>query len=159
VDNVHTFSFGLGRTSVGSGRIPHVSAGVQCLRGRECGSSPTSGTVFPQVNGLFLLWVLTKPLKVLTAAYRFLCGQQGLTVATLVGRRPGSRWGALVIDSCPPATMTSASPARMVRAASMMATRPDRHTLLTVMAGVDIGMPAATAACLAGFWPHPAWTT
>jgi hypothetical protein len=31
--------------------------------------------VFPQVSGLFLLWVLTKPPKVLTAAYRFWCGK------------------------------------------------------------------------------------
>jgi hypothetical protein len=47
VDSVHTFGFGLGRTSVGSGRIPHVSAGAQCLQGLECSSSPTSGTCFP----------------------------------------------------------------------------------------------------------------
>ena len=31
VDSVNTFGVGSGRTSVGSGRIPHVSAGVQCL--------------------------------------------------------------------------------------------------------------------------------
>ena len=44
VDNVHTLGFGSGRTWVGSGRIPHVSAGGQCLQGLECSSSPTSGT-------------------------------------------------------------------------------------------------------------------
>ena len=47
VDTVHTSAVGLGRTSVGSGRIPHVSGGAQCLQGRESGSSPTSGTCFP----------------------------------------------------------------------------------------------------------------
>lgn len=71
VYSVHTSGIGSVRISAGSGRIPHVSGGVQCLRGRECSSSPTSGTVFPQVKGLFLLWVLTNPPKVLTAPYRF----------------------------------------------------------------------------------------
>ena len=47
VYNVHTLGFGSGRTWAGSGRIPHVSAGAQCLQGRECSSSPTSGTCFP----------------------------------------------------------------------------------------------------------------
>jgi hypothetical protein len=47
VYKVHTLGFGLGSTGAGSARFPHVSAGVQCLRGRECSSSPTSGTCFP----------------------------------------------------------------------------------------------------------------
>jgi hypothetical protein len=51
VDSVHKFGFGLGRTLVGSGRIPHVSAGGQCLQGLECSSSPTSGTCFPSSEG------------------------------------------------------------------------------------------------------------
>jgi hypothetical protein len=51
VDSVHTFGFGLGRTSVRSGRIPQVSGSSQFLQGLESGSSPTSGTVFPQVRG------------------------------------------------------------------------------------------------------------
>ena len=74
-------------------------------------------------------------------------------------RAPGSRCGAPVIDSIPPATTTSNSPARISCAASAMASSPDRHTLLTVMDGTVIGMPAATAACRAGFWPAPAWST
>ena len=60
-----------------------------------------------------------------------------------------SRCGALVIDSMPPATTISNSPARISWSASAIASRPDRHTLLTVTAGVVIGMPAATAACRA----------
>ncbi|MCB5293475.1 hypothetical protein BJQ90_02925 [Arthrobacter sp. SO3] len=52
VDSVHTLGPGLGRTGAGLARIPHVSAGAQCLQGPEPGSSPTSGTVFPQVKGL-----------------------------------------------------------------------------------------------------------
>ena len=51
VDSVHTLGLGLGRTGAGLGRIAYVSAGVQCLQGLEPGSSPTSGTVFPQVRG------------------------------------------------------------------------------------------------------------
>ena len=50
VDSVHTLGHGLGRTGAGLARIPYVSAGVQCFRGLEPGSSPTSGTVFPQVS-------------------------------------------------------------------------------------------------------------
>ena len=53
VHNVHTLGFGSGRTGAGLGRIPYVWAGVQCLQGLEPGSSPTSGTVFPQVRDLF----------------------------------------------------------------------------------------------------------
>jgi|GEM_PF-6439819 hypothetical protein len=52
VDTVHTFGFGLGRTSVGLGRITYVSGGVQCLQGLESGSSPTLGT-FSHVRGPF----------------------------------------------------------------------------------------------------------
>ena len=55
VDSVHTFGFGLGRTSVVSGRIRHVSGGAQCLQRLECGSSPTSGTCFPSSEGVFAL--------------------------------------------------------------------------------------------------------
>ena len=46
-DKVHTFGFGLGRTTVELLWIPYVSAGAQCLPGLECSSSPTSGTCFP----------------------------------------------------------------------------------------------------------------
>ena len=53
MDSVHTLGLGLGRTGAGQARIPYVLAGVQCLQGLEPGSSPTSGTVFPQVRGLF----------------------------------------------------------------------------------------------------------
>ncbi len=58
----------------------------------------------------------------------------------------GSRCGALVIDSMPPATTTSHSPSRTSWSASAMALIPDRHTLLTVSAGTDIGTPAPAAA-------------
>jgi hypothetical protein len=53
VDNVHTRVFGSGRMLVGSGRIPHVSAGAQCSQGGEFSSSPTSGTTFSLVRGDF----------------------------------------------------------------------------------------------------------
>ena len=74
-------------------------------------------------------------------------------------RAPGSRCGAPVMDSMPPATTTSNSPARISCAASAIASSPDRHTLLIVRDGTDIGMPPATAAWRVGFCPAPAWST
>ena len=59
----------------------------------------------------------------------------------------------------PPATMTSNSPSLIRSAAWAIASSPDRQTLLTVVAGVVIGMPALTAACLAVIWPAPACST
>ena len=63
------------------------------------------------------------------------------------------------MDSMPPATITSCSPSLISCAASAMASSPDRHTLLTVSAGILIGIPAATAACRAVIWPAPACRT
>ncbi len=71
----------------------------------------------------------------------------------------GSRCGAWVIDSMPPATTTSTSPARISWSASAIALMPERQTLLIVIDGTFIGMPPATAAVRAGFWPAPAWMT
>jgi len=65
----------------------------------------------------------------------------------------------LVIDSWPPATTISTSPARMSWSASAIASRPDKHTLLIVIDGTLIGMPALTALIRAGIWPAPAWST
>jgi hypothetical protein len=70
-----------------------------------------------------------------------------------------SRWGAWVIDSMPPATITSYSPSRISWDASAMASRPDRQTLFTVSAGTSMAMPAATAACRAVICPAPACST
>ena len=62
VDSVRTLGHGLGGTGTGTGtgtglgRIPCVLAGVQCLQGLEPGSSPTSGTVFPQVRGFLVFF-------------------------------------------------------------------------------------------------------
>ena len=74
-------------------------------------------------------------------------------------RELASRCGAWVIDSMPPATTISNSPARMSWSASAIASRPERQTLFSVNEGTDIGMPPATAAGRAGFWPAPAWMT
>jgi hypothetical protein len=63
------------------------------------------------------------------------------------------------MDSIPPATTTSCSPARINWSASAIAVSPDRHTLFTVSAGTDIEMPAPTAACRAGICPAPAGST
>ena len=68
-------------------------------------------------------------------------------------------WGALVIDSWPPATTTSYSPARTSIAACVIALIPDRQSLLIVIALTVIGMPAFTADWRAGPCPSPAWST
>ena len=65
----------------------------------------------------------------------------------------------MVIDSWPPATTMSNSPARISWSASAMASMPERQTLLMVSAGTFIGMPALTAAWRAGIWPAPACST
>src|ERR1700753_699358 len=63
------------------------------------------------------------------------------------------------MDSWPPATTTSNSPARMSWSASAMASMPDRHILLMVSAAPPQPIPAATADCRAGIWPAPAVNT
>jgi len=67
--------------------------------------------------------------------------------------------GAFVMDSMPPATATSSSPARIIWSAIAIAEVPDRQTLLTVRAGISFGTPAAIAACRAVICPCPAWIT
>ena len=57
----------------------------------------------------------------------------------------GSRCGALVIDSMPPATMMSCTPARISASAVAIALTPDRQTLLMVIDGSDIGRPGGDA--------------
>ncbi len=67
-----------------------------------------------------------------------------------------SRNGAWFIDSMPPATYRSPSPARMPAAANMIALRPEPQTRLIVVAGVVSARPARRSACRAGAWPDPA---
>jgi hypothetical protein len=63
------------------------------------------------------------------------------------------------MDSWPPATTHSASPALMAWEASITAFRPEPQTMLTVTAGIDGGRPAWIWAWRAGAWPEPPWTT
>src|SRR5579871_290830 len=74
-------------------------------------------------------------------------------------RAVGNKYGALVIDSMPPATITSPLPVWIACAASPTAFRPDPQTLLIVMAATLSGNPPRSAACRAGFCPRPAETT
>ena len=79
-------------------------------------------------------------------------------------RRPeraaeGSTYGALDMDSKPPATTTLASPTLMAAAASVIALSPLLQTLLIVVQGTLLGTPALSAACRAGFCPAPAAST
>ena len=69
------------------------------------------------------------------------------------------RYGAPVIDSIPPATMTSAEPAARLSEAIITACRPEPHILLTVVASTWRPRPAPIAACRAGAWPRPAGRT
>ena len=84
-----------------------------------------------------------------------------LAVAELVAeaRLRDAAYGAFDIDSMPPATITSWSPARIIASAISTARMLDAHTLLIVSAGTSIGSPAPTAACRAGAWPAPPWST
>ncbi len=59
----------------------------------------------------------------------------------------------------PPATTTSASPALISAAASMIDFIPEPQTRLIVVALVVGGRPALSAAWRAGAWPTPAWST
>ena len=72
----------------------------------------------------------------------------GVSPRRAPSRASGRTNGARVIDSIPPATTMSSSPARIIWSAMAMADVPDRHTLLTVIAGISFGTPAAIAACL-----------
>jgi len=71
-------------------------------------------------------------------------------ISTCPRREPsralGSTYGAWVIDSMPPATTRSTSPARINWSASATAVVPDRQTLSTLSAGTSLGIPAAMAA-------------
>ncbi len=69
------------------------------------------------------------------------------------------RWGALVMDSMPPATTTPASPAAIAERAMIAACMPDPHILLSVVASTESGRPALRAAWRAGAWPCPAGST
>ena len=63
--------------------------------------------------------------------------------------------GTWLIFSWPPAATTLASPQQMAWYPSTTDRSPEPHTMLTVVAGTEYGMPAFTAACRAGFWPQP----
>ncbi len=74
--------------------------------------------------------------------------------------RPFSRrYGAFDMDSIPPATATSYSPAWMALPTSITARMPEPHTLWTVTQGTVFGTPAPSEACRAGACPIPAWRT
>ena len=74
-------------------------------------------------------------------------------------RAVGTRYGARVMFSMPPATTTSTSPARIICDAIATDFSPDPHSMLIVVAGTSFGMPAASATWRAGFWPSPACNT
>ena len=66
--------------------------------------------------------------------------------------------GARVIDSVPPATQMSASPAAIARAASATASMPEPHSRFTVAPGTSTGSPASSTAIRATFLlSSPAW--
>ena len=74
-------------------------------------------------------------------------------------RALGSRNGALLILSIPPATIISLVPALIRSWASMVAFMPEPQSLLMVVAPVSTGMPAAMAAWRAGPWRNPEAST
>ncbi len=70
-----------------------------------------------------------------------------------------SAYGALVIDSIPPATTTCTSPARIIWSAISTARIDEAQTLLIVSEGSSTGKPAPTVAWRAGAWPAPPCST
>src|SRR5438093_6153592 len=70
-----------------------------------------------------------------------------------------TRYGARLIDSMPPATMTSPDPARIASRAIATAFIPLAHTLFTVTAPIRSGRPARSIAWRAGACPRPALIT
>src|ERR1017187_2286529 len=85
------------------------------------------------------------------------------TICALPRRYPfracGSRYGALLMDSIPPATTIELFPVCIACAARATDFNPEPQTLLIVMAPVAGDNPPKIAACRAGFWPSPAETT
>ena len=67
-----------------------------------------------------------------------------------------SMYGAFDIDSMPPPTPTSRSPARIAVSSRHAARIPEAHTLLIVSDGTSFGMPALIWAWREGIWPCPA---
>src|SRR5215210_402160 len=63
------------------------------------------------------------------------------------------------MDSIPPATATSTSPARIAASRIPVARTPDAQTLLIVSEETSFGMPALICAWRDGIWPCPAWST
>ena len=68
-------------------------------------------------------------------------------------------YGAFVIDSIPPATITSWSPARIIWSAISTARIEDAQTLLIVSEPTSIGSPAPIDAWRAGACPAPPCST
>ena len=68
-------------------------------------------------------------------------------------RAPRMTWGAWVMFSMPPATVTSASPRSMSWDAEITDWIPEPHRRFTVSAGVSIGSPAFNAECRAPYIP------
>ena len=68
-------------------------------------------------------------------------------------RAPGSRYGACDIDSMPPPTATSRSPARTAWSIIPTARTLDAHTLLIVSELTSIGIPASICAWRDGICP------
>src|ERR687895_2725078 len=68
-------------------------------------------------------------------------------------------YGAFDIDSMPPATATSMSPARTAWSTIPAERIPEAHTLFTVSEETSLGIPALICACRLGIWPCPACST
>src|SRR3989440_8854229 len=88
-----------------------------------------------------------------------IASMNGTLLIPIPQRASFTRYGARLIDSMPPASRTSADPARIMSDANMTVWSPDPHTLFTVTAPTRSGRPPKSAACRAGFWPRPAAIT
>jgi len=95
VNNVHTFRPGLARTAIGLARIPYVSATSQSSQSLESRSSPTSGTAYPLVRGVFALTSLHSRWSGPSDSGRGVCLAPRVTCEVMGERVQGRGWLAL----------------------------------------------------------------
>ena len=139
--------WGTGTGTISSARRPSFIAAAARSWLRAASSSCSSRVMLPK---LCVYCSVPAPMWIASNAHHRPSLISESTSSPLPMRYParafGSRYGAPVIDSMPPATTTSASPLWIIWSARYSALTPERHTLLIVIAGTLIGMPAFAAA-------------
>ncbi len=98
-------------------------------------------------------WNICLPVKALVSPSWTIASSALTSPMRKPKRAFGSRYGACDIDSMPPPTPISMSPARIDWSSSPTARMPEAQTLLIVSEETSIGMPALIWAWREGIWP------